>query len=244
MPVLLTREELNDWILVQLGAPLVTVHLQSIHLCTAIDDAIRWFTAKKGVRKVGELTAVPNQIEYILPLDVDVVTEVFFTSQPIDVSSIFPNFLVPDQQIPYSAVFSNPQNAGGFYSNVTQVLQYVEEAKRITGSEEGWEQDPEGRKLLLFPRMLQGKVIYYYKTNVFTLEQLKERDHDLVKRYALAIAKRILGRIRYFQADGYNAAVGKVNLDGLNLLQESKEDIAALDREIMLSAHPMNILIG
>ncbi len=242
MPVLLTEAQMSEWILVQLGAPLVPVHLQQIHLCTAIEDAIRWFTAKKGVRKFTTFTAASNQVAYDVVDDCDIVLEVVPTTQPLDLSSIFPNFLVPDQQIPYSSIFGSQESGGGFYSNVTQVLQYIETAKRITGSKFDWFQ--EGRKLYITPASYTGTVLYYYKSTKVVLEQLNERDHDLLKRYALAMAKRILGRIRYYQADGYNAAVGKVNLDGLNLLQESKEEIASLDQEIYLSAMPMSIMTG
>lgn len=235
---LLTAPELRIWILKRLGAPIIEVELDEQLLDTCIDDARHWFAAKKGVIRVWEFYAQPNQSEYQLPDDVNTVTEVAFTESALDLSlSMAPGFFLPDQQIPYHALAA--PNSGGLYSSYVQSLQYIEMGKRILGIELDWSQD--GRILRLHPLpKTNGKVIVHYTSRRFTVEQLQERDHEILKRYALALAKGILGLIRS-KRDALGAQ-GTVKLDGPELREASEKEIEALNEEIALSAGPMGFL--
>jgi hypothetical protein len=115
-------------------------------------------------------------------------------------------------------------------------------AQRITGSEMEWWQ--QNRHLYVAPTPANSKkIIYVYKTSVFAIDQLSERDHNFIKKYALACAKRDLGRIRT-KYDSFQGAQGGQTLDGDKLLDEAREAFEKLDEEIILAGYPMLFLTG
>ncbi len=242
--VLKDEDEIQQWILRRLGAPLLKVELTQDHLNDNVGDAKRWFAAKKGWRRFMPIEMVPAKNEYLLPLDVDVVIDFVFSSDPMDLSILaFPFWIPPENgQIPYS-VFGTAGASGGLYSNYAQTLQFIETAKRTLSAEADWRQ--EGRILFVFPNpMRAGKGILEYTSHTMSpLTELSERDHDLIKRYALAKAKADVGRIRS-KFDSYATAQGTVTMDGVALLEESKTELEALDEELAASAGPMGFLTG
>ena len=87
------------------------------------------------------------------------------------------------------------------------------------------------------------KAIYEYKTSVFNIDQLPERDHYMLKRYALANAMVTLGLIRG-KYGGFPGAQGDQSLNGDRLVDLGNERIEKLDEEIMLSGYPMGFTTG
>jgi hypothetical protein len=236
----MTREELEQWILRQLGAPVFTVHLTCDMLDDSIEEARRWFSAKKGFKRQLVMFAESNRTEYELPCDVDTVIDVAFSSRPTDFSRVIDPLGLLDASIPYN-LFPHPQ-AGGLFSTYAQALQYIELSKRITGGEVEWRQD--GRTLFIFPIPKEsGNFLIDYKSNTFTIEQLNERDHDLVKRYSLAWAKTLLARI-WTKYGSYPGAQGTVSLNGPSLLQEGQQELKDLTEELANSGFPMGFLAG
>jgi len=232
--------QVKEWILRQMGAPFLKVEVTQEHMCDVIETAIRWFTAKKGLTKVLVLPVQDGVTAYCLPDDVDTVTDVVFTVNPFDFSLIFNPFGLIDDAVPYD-VFAAP-DSGGLYSTLVQVRQYTEMAKRVLGAEPDWNQY--GRTLNIFPLPKHtANVLVEYKTNNFDIQQLNERDHDLIKRYALAWTKKIVGRIRS-KYDAFPTAQGSSTMDGLTLLDEAREEMEKLEEEIADSAMPMHFIAG
>jgi hypothetical protein len=79
---------------------------------------------------------------------------------------------------------------------------------------------------------------------MLTIEQLSERDHDLVKRYSLMASKKRLGRIRSKYPGGFPTAQGNVDLDGATLLEEARQEEEKLEQEVSESGFPMGFLLG
>jgi hypothetical protein len=242
--VLKDDEELTQWVLRRLGAPLLKVELTADHLHDNVEDAKRWFAAKKGWRRFYGFDIFPSTSEYTLPKDVDVVLDVVFAYDPLDLSILaYPYWLPPENnQIPYS-VFNVAGNSGGLYSNYVQTLQFIETARRVMSAEADWRQ--ENDKLQLFPNPTRsGKAVVEYNSHqINSVIELSERDHLLLKKYALAMAKMDLGRIRS-KFDNYPTAQGTTTMDGAALLEEAKTDIEKLDEEIGESGKPMGFLVG
>ncbi len=237
---LLNEEQLQQFILRELGAPQLQSILVQEDLDQAIDQAKRWFSAKKGFKKTTMMQVFANITEYELPPDVDIVVDVSTPSRPTDFSRVIDPLGLLDASIPYN-LFPAPA-AGGLFSTYAQALQYIKTGKRITGGEEEWYQND--RTLFVFPIPKQsGNMQIYYKTNRFTVDQLSERDHDLVKRFALAWSKRKHAHVesRYGQLPG---AQGSITLDGQALLAEAKEEFDILEQEIAQSGFPMGFLTG
>ena len=237
---LMDEAALQEFILCELGAPQVKVPLTQFDLNTATREARRWFSAKKGFKRSTNLQLFANITEYCLPDEVDTVLDVFLPSRPTDFSRIIDPLGLLDASIPYN-LFPHPQ-AGGLFSTYAQALMYIKTSKRITGGETEWSQ--EDRTLFVFPIPKEsGNMRILYKTNRFTIEQLNERDHDLVKRFAFTWGKRKLGEIlsRY---DAYPGAQGTIGLNGKDLKSEAREDFLQLEEEIAQSGFPMGFLIG
>lgn len=237
---LMNAQQLKAWILRRLGAPFLKVELCDANLDDVVEEAKRWFTARKGVKRQMIMPIHSNVTEYELPDDVEIVLDVAFPVPPLDISLIFSPFLLVDEKVPYD-VFAAPSSAG-LYSSFTQTIAYVEMAKRVLGAESEWRQ--EGRKLVLLPRPRnESAVVVDFKGRCFTIEQLGEWDHDMLKRYALASAKADLGRIRSKYAT-YPGATGEVALDGERLLEEAKDEIEKLTEELLKSGYPMLFQTG
>ena len=238
---LMNESALKAWILRRLGAPFLKVELTDDHLNDAIENARRWFSAKKGLKQRIILQMNTSQSDYDLPDIVDTVTDVVFSVPAMDISLVFSPFTLMDEKVPYD-VFAAGGASGGLYSSYTQTLQYVEMAKRILGAELDWRQ--EGRKLHIFPNPKNSAgMMIEFKASHFTIEQLNERDHDLVKRWALAWAKLDLGRVRS-KYDSFPTAQGNATLDGERLLEEGNAAMEILEEEIALSGFPMGFLVG
>jgi hypothetical protein len=237
---LMNEEMLAQWILRRLGAPLLRVELTEMHLTDAIEDAKRWFSAKKGVKRQMLMQMSPGKVEYTLPDEVDTVLDVAFPVAPMDISMVFSPFVLIDDKVPYD-VFAAPGSMG-VYSSFTQTLQYVETAKRILGAEPDWRQ--EGRRLFIFPVPKNDVALWVdFKTNIVTIDQLNERDHGLVKRYALAKSKLDLAEIRG-KYDSVPGAQGSATLNTGTLRDAGNTELAQLEEEISLSGYPMGFIVG
>lgn len=234
------RKALKEWILRKLGAPILKVELTEAHLEDAIEDALRWLAAKKGVPNVVEIQLVPGETEYALPADADVVTDVIMTEPTFDLASVFyPTMGLLDGQVPFNLYATA---AMGVASDYVQVLQYLETLRRVAGSEAEWTQ--EGQKLVIAPAQQSGKMIVTYSTSsVPDVSLLGERDYDLVRRYSLANAKETLGRVRSKYGE-YPTAQGSTSLDGDRLLEEASTAKEALNEEIGDSGYPLGFLTG
>lgn len=237
---LMDDEALQQWALRQLGAPVVKIEVHECHVQDALEDAKRWFAAKKGVQVAVSLYTSPSLTEVDLPDIVDTVLDVYFTAIPLDLSLVWSPYIIADTKVPYE-VFAAPE-AAGIYSSLVQAFQYNEMARRILSADLDWFQ--QGRKLYLTPVPREsGQVIVLAKSNIVVVEQLNERDHNLVKRYTLATLMRVLSRIRgkYQQ---WPAAQGSVTLDADILAADAKEEFERLEEEIALSAYPIGFITG
>jgi len=236
-PVLMNEVQLKQWITRRLGAPVTKVCLDESQLDDSVNEALRWFAAKKGVDKRLTIDLFAGQVEYQMPDEVDMVIDVSFQVSPLDISLIFAPHIIADEKIPYNA-FAAPSSAG-LYSSLVQALQYVETSKRILNAERNWQYLPHEKILIALPNPKGGgKALIEYKSSCSVLEDLPERDHDLVKRYALALAKYDLGMIltKYSQ---WPTAQGPVTMNGAALIQQAQDEKNSLEDEIYGSAMPM-----
>lgn len=209
----------------------------------AIAEAKHWFAAKKGFDKRMLLDLVPNQVEYDMPQDCDAILDVVLETSPWDISSVFYPNLFGGEQVPYSP-FQGPGTTG-LYSSFVQALQYTEQAKRVLGADPNWSYLPYEKKLVILPAHQYGShaIVEYKSSTVVAIEQLPERDHDLVKRFAAAWAKRDLGNI-YSRYTSWPTAEGPQPLNGPDLLKQAEAEFKQLESEIYGSAMPQPWVTG
>jgi hypothetical protein len=237
---LLDEEQLVVWILRRLGAPMWKVELTREHIEEAVTSAKNWFAANKGVQRMMEISVHAGQPEYLLADWVDTVLEIALYERASDVSLIFSPYLLLDEKVPYD-VFATPQSLG-LYSSFLQTMQYVEMAKRILGADPSWRQD--GRYLFLSPTPVsEAKANLLYKSSVFRLTELDQRDHKYVRDYSLALAMRDLAMVRG-KYDGFPAAEGDRRLNWEQLQEQANKMIESLDEKILQAGYPMGFLTG
>lgn len=233
-------DALKRWVLRRLGAPIWKIEFTPEHVADAVEEAIRWFAAKKGAYRLGILTIQPGVVEYTLSNEVDIVLDVHFSAPESDLSLIFSPFLILDEKVPYD-VFAAPQSVG-LYSSYVQTLQYIDTAKRVLSAELDWEQ--RGRCLGVSPTPRQtAKAIIEFKSSVFKIETLPERDHYLIRQYALGFAMIDLGMIRG-KYQGFPGAQGDMSLNADRLIDTGKEMLEKLNEEIILAGYPMKFSTG
>jgi len=237
---LMDREELYEWILRRLGAPFWDIELCQEHVKDAVEMAVRWFAAKKGVSKFFAIQTQSSVVEYQLDSEIDRVLDVAYETHKLDLSLIFSPFTLLEEKIPYDVFASG--GSGGLYSSYVQALQYIEQAKRILSAEFEWYEVND--KLFIAPPPVDSrKLIVWAKINFTQIEELEERDHELVKRYALAKAQQDLGWSRGKYGE-YPSAQGTTTLNWDRLLDEAKEEIERLEEEIMGAGYPMGLVSG
>jgi len=235
---LMNREELGQWVLRRLGAPLWKIELCQGHIDDAIEQGVRWFAAKKGIQKLFNMYMNSGQVEYPLDSEIDRVIDVMPTEQKLDLSLVFSPFTLLEEKIPYDVFASGA--SGGLYSSYVQALQYIKVAKRVLSAEFEWSQLH--NTLILSPIPVQSRpIVVLAKINFTRIEELQERDHDLIKRYTLAQAMKDLAWVRGKYGE-YPGAQGTVTLNWDRLLDWSDNEIEKLNEEIMDSAGPMGIL--
>lgn len=237
---LLDKAEMKQWILRRLGAPIWEIQLCEEHVEDAIEQAIRWFAAKKGQKQLFTIDTIPQQVCYDLDDCIDTVLDVAFSQQKLDLSLIFSPFTLLEEKIPYDVFASG--GSGGLYSSYVQSLQYVETAKRVLSAELEWYQ--KNKQLYVAPVPVNARsMIIWAKINFTQLRDLTERDHDLVKRYALAKAMQDLAWIRGNYTE-YPTAQGSTGFNWDRMLSWSETEIEKLEEEIMLSGFPMGFTTG
>lgn len=245
---LMDAQALGQWILRKLGAPLVRVELVQDDLDDAIEQARRWFSAKKGFSASLAMNLITNQGTYDLPDIVDTVLDITFALPGNDISALVDPLALMDGLIPANTLgiggvgTGTLAASGGFLSNYVEVLTWLKQARLVLGSEIDWEQRE--RTLYVFPPAIKpGAMIVHYKASYFTIEQLNERDHDLVKRYALACAREKMATVRS-KFDSFPGAQGAATVDGVAQLQRAIQDQTDLTEELAQSAFPLGFLRG
>jgi len=235
-----SREELIQWIPRQLGYPVIQVEGHMQHLEDAVDQAVRWFVAKKGITKKAALMVPGTETQFTLADEMSRVVDVVFQEPNLDVAAIGYPFMIMGGLIPSNTVLSH-QTVGGFYSNVYQLLQYTKMAKMIMGSDLEWSQN--GRTLAIYGVKSPTLAVVEYIPYHVTIEQLEARDFLLVQNYALSWFKKVLGRILR-KHKSLPGADGSIEMDGAELMTEAQEELDKLEEEIGKSGYPMMIVRG
>jgi len=239
----MNEEELKSWVLRQLGAPRLAIELHPCHLDDIYNDALDWFLAYKGLEKIYFFDVYKGQVLYDPPEDADVVINIIEPSPPYDLGIVFSPYTVVDEKVPYD-VFAAPE-AVGIYSSYAQALQYSRTASQVLSAEFDWMWDEYRKKVILSPiPRSNGRAAMVYKTNCLCPSELSFHDHEFLKRYMLANAKIILGRIRNRYQDEFVTADGSKQNDGSILLDEGRDELDTLKDEIKQSGYPMLFVTG
>jgi hypothetical protein len=252
------NQEFKRWVRATLGqGDFVTcIEVSDSQIEFALDTAKDWFNSFIGLHKEASLSLVSGTSEYdlsaIVPA-VDNVVNVWFPKQGImiDFSVLYPGFL-DVQGVPYKDVTL----FGGPYPQTTmvQTLQNLKSLGKILDVELSWdfyrediEKGSPVRKLRIMPApKFSGTAIYLYRIDPkdIKLHMYKPRDLYIIREWALAEVKYMLGRVRGKYPSGLPAAGGERPMDGDVLIQESMADKERLRQQVLDYDGPTLPLVG
>lgn len=248
-----SETQIMDWVLMQLGYPLIQVEIHEDQLRMCINDAVEEFT--KWV--IQEKKYLALNLEYYtqttyglsgevlvdggynlstLTNNIPVVTSVFTIQESTGTSSSINghNTLFSVTNTMWNqGVFPIPGQSGGgsgAWINYELALSYVELIKRMTASGFQYEFNERTQKLTLRPDPKANGVRGYVciGCNVIRPDD-QQYGESWIKRYALACAKIIVGRIREKYSGTQLLGGGSINSD---IKQEGIEEKQQLLEEI------------
>ena len=225
------RGQIKDYVLLMLGAPVVSIELDEQQVDAAVDLALQIFEdyAPREYFQYYVFNTIPGKSVYELPPDVGLVRNVFykqtgtFAFQSSDLGGAIPvEYFYP----------------GGAYGSITGGLidpvqpiwgrmgewvlykQYEQMYSRVASNLGGWEWVGGFNHIKIYPIPFRvHQVIVHYLQKHKDWQQVTQA----MQEGALAFAKIMLGRIRSKIKNPPGPNQG-VQLDGDTLLQEGRED--------------------
>lgn len=198
------REDIRDYVLLMLGAPVVKIELDQQNLDLAVDQALMVFEEYAGREFFDYYTfrTAPGKSVYKLPDDVGVVRNVFykeqggFSSQASDLGGAIPiEYFYPGGA--YSSIqggLIDPiQPIWGRMGEWVLYKQYEQMFSRISSNIGGWEWVSDLGHIKLYPTPCRGQlVIVHYLQKCKDWKQVNQA----MQEGALAHAMIMLGHIR------------------------------------------------
>lgn len=228
---------LESWIPTALGSSRVCVELEPGDIETAIVSALLWYEATfGGLEKRMTLAVTDGIAAYVLGADVECVSNVIFPGTG-------GGFRVPFPEIPPSYQ-GFPSVISGETSSYVQELQALEAEAQVYNWEPSWEYWRPTRTLTLTtPPPTAGTAIVEYLSTDLDASQFTAKDWLMLRDWALAEAKEILGRVRG-KWQGLPVPGGERSLDGEAILLESQAEKERLRNEAKERFTPVGFMIG
>lgn len=225
------REQIRDYCLLMLGAPVIKLELDDQQMDLCIDQTLKILEQYAGREYYDYyvFNTVPGKSIYEMPPDVGYIRNVFYKKHPqFAFQSTDLNGAIPIEYFYPGGSYSSIQ--GGLIDPVQPMWgrmgewvlykQYEQMYSRVSSNIGGWEWVGSFKNVKLYPvpYRVQAVIVHY-------MQKMKDWDQveQSMQEGALAHAKIILGRIRskYQSPPGPG---GGMQMDGQQLLQEGLEE--------------------
>jgi hypothetical protein len=225
------REQVKDYVLLMLGAPVIKIEMDEQQLDLCVDQTLKIMEQYAGREYYDYyvFNTVPGKSIYEMPPDVGYVRNVFYKKHPqFAFQSSDLNGAIPLEYFYPGGAYGSIQ--GGMIDPVQPIWgrmgewvlykQYEQTYSRISSNIGGWEWIGGYKYIKLYPIPFRPQaVIVHYMQKMKDWEEVTQA----MQEGALAHAKIILGRIRgKFQSPP--GPGGGLQLDGQQLLQEGMEE--------------------
>lgn len=233
-------ENIKNYILYNLGYPVIRVELTEQHLLLSIIEAVGLFYKNAAMAYGYRVVPVEDDNMVSIPEDINKerIVDVVF---PLGVLDTFQRSIaggggITDDTGMYAIT---THEYGQLLENFDMVSWYLyqqrlEDFKKLASYDFGWE--ILNNKIVLYPvrRLIPHVGIVFQQ-----LPTDQELDNEQwIKDWAYARAKHILGTIRS-KLSAYNAAGMNIAPDGDALKSEAKEEMTTLKEELMRLQRPM-----
>lgn len=238
----LFEQSVNDYVLAQLGHPIVTVELTPFQIKTCIDEALSKldYHAPQWASQYAVFDASSGENVYELPQFL--ANNISYVGYKKDILGL--NYTPGSLAYDFTLAFFNTNRffQGGGIGDFFLTQQYLEMTRRVLSNEGAWN-IVNGKFLQLYPVPTETPTPVIVEYRALDSNTIHHAYRNWVQRYATAAAKGILGRIRgkYKTLPGPG---GGAQLDGGVLVQESAEEKKQLMEELMLEIQegPMFII--
>lgn len=221
---------MKEYLMTQLGYPLIRVELTENHLITATHDAISQYLKYDQYNSIYMEKFVPDGDNFIqLPdyINPSLVRDVFFETN----DNIFSTSLPTDGGVTIGLPLNNIFDVSMGFLDLTKYYMArmsLANADIMLGVDRNWEILNGGIKIYQTKNKLYNNVGVLFAKFLLPIEF--EGD-DWIRRFALARSKIMLGIIRR-KFSGFAAAGGSASVDGDALVSEGKAEEEALIVEI------------
>lgn len=228
------------WVKRQLGHPKVRIDLTSAQIYDSLQEAlIKYYSVAEQPKRYWQFCTTCNQTLYDLPDDFSTMGPEWFYN---------PNTVINYLQV-FTAYNVYWSFTGGLdTTRFLTTMQALTNKLNIIGARPTYEivYDRSRPRMKLYPppgRDTAPVVFSYYPIIDFTTwqPQLDTQGWDWIRRYALARAKDIQGRIRSRYGDSVTSGDQSFQNDGNLLLQEAKTEMKELQDELEGFRTPMFI---
>lgn len=233
-------EELKDFLVLMLGAPVVGIEMDEQQLDLCATQALKWveYFAPREYFNYYTFRTTPGQSIYKMPPDVGYVRAVNYRATPefafqsADLQGAIPiEYFYPGGA--YSSIqggLIDPiQPIWGRAGEWTLYKQYERMYTRLSSGLGGWEWLGDYNQIKLYPIPFRS-----YAVSVHYMQKCKDWNEVTLamQEGALAYAKMILGRIlrKYKNAPGPN---GGMQTDGAELYSEGKEEFENFKKDLL-----------
>ena len=223
------REQIKDYCMLMLGAPVIKLELDMQNLDLAVDQAMKIFEDYAGREhfQYYVFNTLPGQSVYTMPPEVGIIRNVFYREvgnnafQASDLGGVIPiEYYTGASGTILGGMIDPVQPVYGKMGEWVLYKQYQQMYSRTSSALGGWEflGGLNSIKLYPVPYMIQKVMVHHLQKNKDWGEVTQA-----IQEGALTYAKEQLGRIRskYQSVPG---AGGSVAMDGQQLLQEARED--------------------
>lgn len=228
----LFEQSVNDYVLAQLGHPIVAVELTPFQIKTCIDEALSKldYHAPQWANQFAVFDASSGLNVYELPQFM--MNNISYVGYKKDILGL--NYTPGSLAFDMTLAFFNTNRffQGGGIGDFFLTQQYLEITRRILSNEGAWS-IVNNKYIQLYPVPTETPTPVIVEYRALDSNTINHAYRSWVQRYALACAKGILGKIRgkYRTLPGPG---GGAQLDGDSLSKESKEDKQSLMEELLL----------
>ena len=228
------REEFIQQIGLLLGDQMIEVELDPSHYHTALTIAIDKLRQRSdGALEEQDIfiSLTSEQQEYTLPQEVQEVRRLYrrgvglHTSGGIDFN--------PAESAFYNVNFLQAGRTGGL-STWDFFNQYLETAERVFASQYNfvWYNSTKVLRLMKKPLAQEDVLVRVWTTKGEDAVLMDPYSGPWIRSYALALSKHMLGQARAKYTTGFPGPNGSVVLNGDALINEAKEEIEVLEKEL------------
>lgn len=226
------EESIKDFILARLGFPVVRVELSPFQIKTCIDEAITklsnhapmWatqfavFEASAGISIYELPSFIIDNISYVAYHKALMATN--FQSGTLEFDFFISYF---------TNMFSNLNSFS--VGEYLLVQQYMEQIRKVLGREGAWN-IIDGKYLQIYPIPASTPDYVIVEYRALNSNTIQPAYRNWIQKYALAIAKGVLGEIRG-KYKTLPAPNGGAQLNGEDLINASIKEIEALEEKLM-----------